>query len=240
MTAAQHAAETRLKAERRKSAAARGDRDTQTKELAAARDKMAEAKRNEEAAKAALATARHEIAEVKTGLASVQQERALGELERSSVTHQYVERVSQQRNIALQEVGALAQELESLQVALASPQRDRRSAGHAAGMPSMVAPHYPPHPQRHHPPAFSPVWSPVAAVAYSRPPPSTGCAAPSFPTAASKCSLSGRYAQHGGRPPVPPASALAQQYVDRDPPVLDAVPPSPRLAASAVARPTWG
>ena len=244
--AAQQAAETRLKAERRQTAAARGDRDSQTTALTSAREEAAEAKRKEEAAKAALASAKREINELRKAMASVQQERTLGEFERGSVAHQHVERVSQQRNIALQEVGALAQELESLQVALASPQREQRdrrgsSTGYAPSATHMAPPPpYPPQPHRQPPTSHSPARpSPLAAAAYSRGlPPSTGGGG-GFPSAASNYYASpGRYATQGGPPPST-AAALAQQYAERGPPI-HAVSPTPRPGASAVARPAWG
>ena len=121
-SAANQSAASRLKAERRQAAAARQERDTSQASAASLREEAAEARRREEAAKAALASAKRELAEVRRAYAHAKEERQHSEQLRD--TQQAAnERVTQQRDVALQEVGALAQELESLQVALASPQR---------------------------------------------------------------------------------------------------------------------
>ena len=125
--AAQQAAEGKLKAERRQALAARQERDASRAQAANAREEADEAKRKEEAAKAALSAARRELTEMRRAVNAAKEERSHGETERQM---QAAASRGAQRDVALQEVGELAQELESLQFALRSPARPARWADH--------------------------------------------------------------------------------------------------------------
>ena len=219
---------TRLKSERRQSETARQERDASKTALVSAREEAAESKRKEEAAKAALGAAKRELAELRKAFAAAKAEADYGEVERGAApptgatTMQRANKApppsaAQQRRSNLEEADALAKELESLQVALQSPQREpRASRGSAAG----VAPQ--PGPLR--PQQYSPVRpSPLAAAAFASsnvndrspyPPPTSAPMQPSaLPT---------------------PGTHVAQHYAVRG--AAAAVSPTPKPGSSAVAR----
>jgi len=114
-TAAHQATAQRLKAEKRQATQIRQEKEGAGQALAQAKEAADEAKRREEAAKAALVAAKRDLAEIRRAYAVLKEERDHAEMQRSS-QQLAAERVTSQREVALHEVGQLAQELESLQV----------------------------------------------------------------------------------------------------------------------------
>ena len=100
-----------LKAERRLVATLRQERDANAVATTQAEAETAQAKKAEAVAVAARAAAKKELGELRRAFASAQQER--------KVDHSQLE----PRDVVLQEMGALAREVESLHVVLASPLR---------------------------------------------------------------------------------------------------------------------
>jgi hypothetical protein len=237
---------TRLKTERRQAATARQERDAAQASATHAKEEAAECKRREEAAKAALGAAKRDLAELRRAYANLKESRQRGggsldvphspaltgrlsgggAMERGAHGggggrggEPHAQHApATQRDVALQEVGALAQELESLQMALASPQRP----GRASGAPPPAPPPVPP--SRHPVPPYAvgrqpqqPSYHHQHAASPARPSPLGHGTSPYYAAA------SPSYAY----PSAPPSQARASAGVS----------PSPRPGATATARP---
>ena len=121
---------SRLKSERRSAVALRQEKEGHAQREQKLTAELEKARRMEEAAKGASASLKRELNEVRHAYASTYEERQPPPLLKSQLQPPppiaIQRRVAMQRDVALQEVGDLAHELESLQVALTSRARSPR------------------------------------------------------------------------------------------------------------------
>lgn len=227
----------RLKTERRQAATARQERDSTQAQLSQAREEASEARRKEEAAKAALHVAKREVSELRRAYSIVKEETQHSDVLRDS-HHTAGSRVAAQRDVALQEVGALAHELETLQEALASPQRHPR-ASRAAASPTRRSPHV----------MASPGVATSGACRHGGAPHSYACH-PSHPSGGlggampAEAPMGGSHYPASYAPPYVPHTARPGVYPQGYPhgygahgPAAASGIPSPRPGTTAVARP---
>lgn len=114
----------RLKTERRSVVSTRQEKEELLQKEARLSSELEGARRREEAHRSQIASLQREVTELRQAFSSSRQQAQQQQTQAHfawETQQDMVQRVAQERDLALQEVGALAEELESLQVVLSSP-----------------------------------------------------------------------------------------------------------------------